>query len=692
MPSIELQERVENTNKEKNTTERPIFFTPHDFMSDAKVSAYYQHNATQPRVSFKVRRDKSTRTSPPSPPNDIVQQVCGNFGHWQLRTILLIFLCKIPCAWFMACIIYTAPTPQKGDYYCRPPSAPLNASGAQEITTYMPAWVRMSQPVSDERGTDRRFYVDACNIYEEQLQRDFAASHANYSNPFEEPNVEQLANGSLVLRVNVLPCEHFKHNSEYISLVSQFDLVCSRQLLISMTQSFHGLGAFIGNLLAQHALKHVNPRRLMLTGMFFQIFCGCITGLVTNFQLHIYFRCLTSIACTVIMSAGQVILMDITAGRTKTIVTTLSELFWGIGLILLPGISIFFDSWSYLYLAISASVIILIFVHKWIADSPRWLLRRNKLDRALEQLLHSAALNHQSIPLDLEQKLAAFAKQLQQDTTKATRYWSIWDKTTDRKYIFCIHGVWVGTIILHNVTLLMIRTMGMEYIHVNTVCMGLSEVLGIFMGLYFILYTRRRWLWSGQLLIAAGAVTYLIWMVPNTLKLSRRVGFEMIFWMFLKFATAIAFAVLATCTGEVVTPEKRPTLMFSVVTHSRFWLIFGPTISVTIQIHYLIPITVLASLAVVTGILLCFLNRAFWNTDQPRRAKAPTPNTYRRNSSAELLRRASAGTKMEFYENPLTISISDLWLVNAQIETITEQDVLTAEDGEKEAKANEAPK
>lgn len=115
---------------------------------------------------------------------------------------------------------------------------------------------------------------------------------------------------------------------------------------------------------------------------------------------------------------------------------------------------------------------------RWIADSPRWLLRRNKLDRALEQLLHSAALNHQSIPLDLEQKLEAYAKQLQQDTTKATRYWSIWDKTTDRKYIFCIHGVWVGTIILHNVTLLMIRTMGMEYIHVNTVCMGELEIMG----------------------------------------------------------------------------------------------------------------------------------------------------------------------------------------------------------------------
>ncbi|XP_054747426.1 solute carrier family 22 member 3 [Anastrepha obliqua] len=640
--------------------------------------------STTPTVSFDESTSKPAAATA-SAPSDIVHQVCGNFGHWQLRTILLIFLCKIPSAWFMACIIYTAPTPKKGDYFCRPPAL-MNAS-AGPATESTPAWVRMSSPATDEQGTDRHFYVDACNIYEEQLQRDFAANHANYSNPFEEPNVVQLANGSLSLKVNVLPCDHFEHNSDYNSLVSQFDLVCSRQLLISVTQSFHGLGAFFGGLIVPHALKYVSPHRLMFVGMCLQIFCGCITGLVTNFQLHVYFRCLTSIACTVLMSAGQVILMDITAGRAKTIVTTLSELFWGIGLILLPGISIFFDSWSYLYLAISSSVIILIFMHKWIADSPRWLLRHNKLDRALEQLLNSAAFNNRPIPLDLDQKLTSYAKQLQQMDTETPRYWSIWDKSTERKYIYCIHCVWAGVLVLHNVMLLMIRSLGREFIHVNTVCVGFSEILGIFLGLYFILYTRHHWLWCGQLMIVAGTVTYLIWFVPSSLKSSRRVGLEMIFWMFLKFANAVTFAVLATCTGEIVSAEKRPLLMFSVLTHSRCWVILGPFIAVTIQIHNLIPITALTSLALVTGILLCFLDRSFWTTEQPRITKVPTPNTYRRNSSLELLRRVSASsigsasyTNSGFYENDLTISVSDLWLVNNQFETIMEQDIVTLEN------------
>lgn len=34
---------------------------------------------------------------------DIVGDVLGAFGGFQLRAIILIFLVKIPCSWFMAC-------------------------------------------------------------------------------------------------------------------------------------------------------------------------------------------------------------------------------------------------------------------------------------------------------------------------------------------------------------------------------------------------------------------------------------------------------------------------------------------------------------------------------------------------------------------------------------------------------------
>lgn len=32
-----------------------------------------------------------------------IDDLIGEWGVWQCRSVLLIFLCKIPAAWFMAC-------------------------------------------------------------------------------------------------------------------------------------------------------------------------------------------------------------------------------------------------------------------------------------------------------------------------------------------------------------------------------------------------------------------------------------------------------------------------------------------------------------------------------------------------------------------------------------------------------------
>lgn len=179
---------------------------------------------------------------------NIVQTVNGNFGRWQLRTIVLIFLCKIPTAWFTICVIYTAPTPQKGDYYCKPgeflDNNNINSTVADNYMSY--------NLQKDIQSTDKQFQVDACHTYKATLETSFAHKNLrNYSNPFSRPKQRTTQQ----LNVHLVPCDNFEHNSEYQSLVTQFDLVCSRELLVSVTQSFHALGALIGGLVAKKALN-----------------------------------------------------------------------------------------------------------------------------------------------------------------------------------------------------------------------------------------------------------------------------------------------------------------------------------------------------------------------------------------------------------------------------------------------------
>lgn len=42
-----------------------------------------------------------------------------------------------------------------------------------------------------------------------------------------------------------------------------------------------------------------------------------------------------------------------------------------------------------------------------------------------------------------------------------------------------------------------------------------SEIVGVFVGLYLILYTRRKWLWTGMMSIATGLFANLAWSIPE---------------------------------------------------------------------------------------------------------------------------------------------------------------------------------
>ncbi|XP_034116834.2 LOW QUALITY PROTEIN: solute carrier family 22 member 19 [Drosophila albomicans] len=580
-----------------------------------------------------------------APPNvDIVEHVNGSFGRWQLRTILLIFLCKIPTAWFMACIIYTAPYPQRGELVCHP--ATWNGSHTAQAHGSM----------LHSRNTDRLFSVQVCNAYAQSLSQNFVR---HYGQTWNATSAQLM-----------LPCEKVEHNTEYKSLITQFDLICSRRVLVAVTQSFHALGALLGGLLAYQALRYISPRRLMLLGMLGQIFCGNLTGLVDTYQLHIYFRCLTSVCCTIMYTAGHQILMDITSGKARILVVTLSELFWSIGLVLLPAISIYFDNWSHLYVAISSSLIVLVWLHRWITDAPRWLLRHQQVEPALRNLLESATHNNRMVPLTMDVQLTVYAAEMSAEPKIS--YCQIWDKETKRRQLIYIHFIWGCAQVLYNIILLMIRSLGEAQVHVNTAALGFAEMMGVFVGLYFILYTRRYWRWTGNLMIVAGLCTYLVWLLPDSDRNSRRVGLELIFWMLLKFANSASIAVLTTCTGEMVSPAKRILLMLSVVSFGRLFLVFSPLLSTLTVVHRLLPITIIATIGWVYGLIMRFLNRFYWNTEQVQVGQVPTPNTYRRNSAVIMRRCSTASSDVSGYSNELlrnfeqtvAVSIADLWHIN----------------------------
>lgn len=153
-------------------------------------------------------------------PNSLIDLI-GEWGPWQRRTVFLIFLCKIPAAWFMACIIFTAPLAKYGEYQCKqsPSTASYSTFNSNESTT-------VTHPLTANGE------IDVCNVYNNSTMR------------YSIDNIQRTE-----------PCNTLKHNSIFNSLVTQFDLVCSRTILIAVTQFFHLCGVLTGGIFATQLLN-----------------------------------------------------------------------------------------------------------------------------------------------------------------------------------------------------------------------------------------------------------------------------------------------------------------------------------------------------------------------------------------------------------------------------------------------------
>lgn len=162
-------------------------------------------------------------------------------------------------------------------------------------------WIKIAHPLKEEQS-DHEFQINFCNIYSD------AHDHiAKFFNDTENHDDVDLFHEPPSLDSKLIPCESFEHKPDYTSIITQFDLYCSRDILVSVTQFFHLFGVLCGGIITHYMMKIIEPRRVMLIGMITQIVCGNLTGLVEIFELHMVFRCLSAVCCGLMYTAGALI-------------------------------------------------------------------------------------------------------------------------------------------------------------------------------------------------------------------------------------------------------------------------------------------------------------------------------------------------------------------------------------------------
>lgn len=105
------------------------------------------------------------------------------------------------------------------------------------------AWISMIHPVVDsdvdDDNDDEYNKIDFCNIYADahKVSEMYFNSLTSITEDWIKPNRSNSV---------IVPCERFYHHTDYVTLVTDYNLVCSKEILIALTQFFHLFGVLTG--------------------------------------------------------------------------------------------------------------------------------------------------------------------------------------------------------------------------------------------------------------------------------------------------------------------------------------------------------------------------------------------------------------------------------------------------------------
>lgn len=124
---------------------------------------------------------------------------------------------------------------------------------------------------------------------------------------------------------------------------------------------------------------------------------------------------------------------------------------------------------------ISLPTILYIPLWWFIADTPRWYLRKGRVDEAVGIIKHAIAVNNKKHPmpeqLELRQHLMKYMELSSKEEPPA-KWHSLWDDRGTVVSIIAVHFAWAVYVTNYSGMLLNVRAFGREHLSFNTSILG----------------------------------------------------------------------------------------------------------------------------------------------------------------------------------------------------------------------------
>ncbi|XP_054616862.1 solute carrier family 22 member 2 isoform X3 [Dunckerocampus dactyliophorus] len=310
--------------------------------------------------------------------DDILEEV-GKFGRSQKRIFALLCVVSMPWAGVYVGIVFQGFTP---DHWCRD-------SGVEQ-------W---RQACGRSLADSRRMMAPLLNVSGE-LQHSSCEQYDVDWNATLTCDAQELD----LSGTPTTPC---KSGWEYDyegrrSFVTEFDLVCSDAWLMDMFQAMLNIGFLLGSIAIGYLADRFGRKLSFLMSNVFNGIAGILVAVAPDYVSMLIFRMLFGFGVKGGWMAGYVLITEIVGVEYRRTVGVVYQMFFSVGLLVLPLLAYFITDWRWLQVVITVPYFLYVFYYWFIPESPRWLLSQNRKSQAVEITEAMAKENHRTLSKNIE--------------------------------------------------------------------------------------------------------------------------------------------------------------------------------------------------------------------------------------------------------------------------------------------------
>uniref|UniRef100_A0A667ZU44 Solute carrier family 22 member 3 n=2 Tax=Myripristis murdjan TaxID=586833 RepID=A0A667ZU44_9TELE len=472
---------------------------------------------------------------------DEILKEAGAFGYCQKRIFALFCLVSLPFAGVYVGIVFQGFTP---DHWCRDPEVVER----RQACGWSPADSRrLTTPLINSSGL---LQPSSCEQYEVDW------------------NTTGLSCDSQELDLSGAPVTTCKDGWEYDyegrqSFVTEFDLVCSDGWLVDMYQAILNVGFLVGTITIGYLADRFGRKITFLMANLLNGIAGILVAVVPNYISVLVFRTISGFGVKGSWIVAYVLITEIVGVEYRRTVGIIYQMFFSVGVIVLPLLAYFITDWRWLQVVITAPYILFLSYYWFIPESPRWLLSQGNSSRAMEITAAIAKQNKKKLPKNI--------KTITDDNADscAASFLDLIKTPNMRKHTFILMFNWFTSAVVYQGLIMRVGIAGGN-VYIDFLISGLVELPAAFIILFTIERIGRR-LPFATANIVAGAFCFITAFIPDSMfwfktavacigRLSITVAFEMVVFvnteLYPTFVRNLGVSVCSTLcdVGGIVSP------------------------------------------------------------------------------------------------------------------------------------------